>query len=102
MVCDRAPEAPCCRQDGHGDLEWCSDDVSPGSLRINDGSGNFTELDFSPGGWNRVRGVWDYDGDGILDLVDETGAIYDGNLVLDGSIGEKTAPSSTSGSCASG
>lgn len=73
--------------EGDGDLDWWWDDVSPGSLRINDGNGVFTELDFSPGGWERVRGVWHYDGDDVLDLVDTTGAIYDGNLVLDGSIG---------------
>jgi hypothetical protein len=81
--------------DGDGKLDWFWDDVSPASLRVNTGSGHFTEYCPIENVYNnvRVRGFWDYNHDGILDMAYSDGRIIDGRAVLNGAVDQNTIPS---------
>ena len=69
--------------DFDGDLDWFWDDVSPASLRINNGSGVFSSH-YSDTGSDRIVGFSQYQSNPVMAVVTTTGRIIDGQAILDG------------------
>lgn len=72
--------------DGDGDLDWFWDDVSPPSLRINNGAGVFTSYRADPS--TRVVGLSTYAGCSTKAVLTMNGNVICGQAILDGTIGD--------------
>lgn len=70
--------------DFDGDMDWFWDDVSPASLRINNGSGTFTSR-YAATNHGRVVGFSRYQNQSVMAVLTTSGRIISGQAILDGS-----------------
>ncbi|HVK86943.1 MAG TPA: VCBS repeat-containing protein [Kofleriaceae bacterium] len=77
--------------DNDGDLDWFWDDVSPPSLRINNGAGVFTSYRAEPSA--RVVDLADYAGCSTKAVLTTNGNVICGQAILDGTISDVDAGS---------
>ncbi len=72
--------------DFDGDLDWFWDDVSPASLRINNGSGTFTSR-YAGTNHGRLVGFSRYQNEPVMAALTRSGKIISGRAILDGVFG---------------
>ncbi len=75
-----------------GDMDWFWDDVSPASLRINNGSGTFTSR-YAATNQRRVVGFSRYQNQSVMAVLTTNGRIISGQAILDGTFANLSANS---------